>query len=650
MLWALILISVFDPLIKFKPGRAFLVSSVSFSLLKPDERFLVIRKIENIKDIKRIPGEEVIYIHRIRKLKPMLDVSGREIEAMAVQESGITGRGVLVGVVDTGVFMHNDLRWPDGSPKIFALWDQTEESYKFGYPHGFTYGLECQAEKMLDCPSKDKYGHGTHIMGILASEDDKYKGIAPDALFVFVKTSYWEDQVIDACDYISRYAEKFSLPWVINLSLGGHFGPHDGTSPFELALSQFVKPGGIIVVAAGNEGNVEKTPIHVGGHFSGTASFKVKPVAHEGFLELWTEYGKKITAFIILEKGREKLYSEYVEPGTVVLGDMEKGDENLLSYTLDFSLNPYPLSPRKSCIYFIFKDVDLGSTITVILNSEETVQFDAWVGEGVLFTGGEGPGEFFPPTPQKTVSVPATSPYVIAVGSYVTKRCFMSTSGFLCQDATEGDISKFSSVGYVNGDGVVKPEITAPGELIVSCKAEEDFSNVAEGGEHKASVGTSQAAAHVSGAIALLLSVDNLLTKGEVEKIMSRSAKVDAYTGSTPNEMWGWGKLRVDTSGVSPRRTDVTPPEAEAFMEDGILVVKANEPIRVKVNGKTYWAFKLEHRIEVGDVYRITVEDVSGNVAEVELGKAEGCSCYLLTPLPLILFARKRSPFQRLSG
>ena len=47
------------------------------------------------------------------------------------------------------------------------------------------------------------------------------------------------------------------LPAVVNLSLGGDFGPHDGTSVLERGLSAFVgddKPGRVIVVASGNSG------------------------------------------------------------------------------------------------------------------------------------------------------------------------------------------------------------------------------------------------------------------------------------------------------------------------------------------------------------------------------------------------------------
>jgi hypothetical protein len=67
------------------------------------------------------------------------------------------------------------------------------------------------------------------------------------------------------------------------------------------------------------------------------------------------------------------------------------------------------------------------------------------------------------------------------------------------------------------------------------------------------------AAAHVSGAVALLLSVDPHLTHHQVLALLTDSASRDAFTGAIPNDRWGWGRLNVAASlsliGVLP-----TPP------------------------------------------------------------------------------------------
>lgn len=60
--------------------------------------------------------------------------------------------------------------------------------------------------------------------------------------------------VLDGVKYIFDYAKSVNKPCVVNLSLGSHLGPRDGSSTFDLLTSEMLGPGRILVGAAGNDG------------------------------------------------------------------------------------------------------------------------------------------------------------------------------------------------------------------------------------------------------------------------------------------------------------------------------------------------------------------------------------------------------------
>ena len=76
-------------------------------------------------------------------------------------------------------------------------------------------------------------------MGTAAGADksSSFYGMAPDADIVFVSFAEENTNIADAIKYIFDYADKVSKPCVINMSLGSHYGPHDGTSYLDQSMS-----------------------------------------------------------------------------------------------------------------------------------------------------------------------------------------------------------------------------------------------------------------------------------------------------------------------------------------------------------------------------------------------------------------------------
>lgn len=135
-------------------------------------------------------------------------------------------------------------------------------------------------------------------------------------------------------------------------------------------------------------------------------------------------------------------------------------------------------------------------------------------------------------TDDGTVCSPGTAEKGVTVGAYDPR----GTRNI------RGGINDFSSRGKTI-DGRRAVDITAPGTLVYSLT-----SSYAVGGQPGGYIdfgGTSAALPHVTGCVALLLQSEPTLSPDAVADILFRGALTDSFTGLTPNDIWGYGKLRV---------------------------------------------------------------------------------------------------------
>jgi subtilisin family serine protease len=168
-----------------------------------------------------------------------------------------------------------------------------------------------------------------------------------------------------------------------------------------------------------------------------------------------------------------------------------------------------------------------------------------------------------------TVVVPATSPALLAVGAVASRLRWPTPSGTTVYTAGGGfgelgvdAVAGFSSVGP-NRVNEPRPDVLAPGAFVVAAMSAQatpsvatsifrDGSggstsiSVADDGVHAAGAGTSAAAPHVAGALALLLEAYPRATQDDLRGAIAGSARGTAGGGVRWNPAEAWGELAVD--------------------------------------------------------------------------------------------------------
>jgi subtilisin family serine protease len=540
-----------------------------FRIVRKTDPFLLIGRID-IRDIMLIKGlSSVEYIGLLTPKRLYLNKSIPLIKADLVHSQyrlpfAVTGKNVVLGITDTGLdYTHQDFISESGDIRTKYIWYQDVNPEDKKSPPEYGYGDECDTEriKSKECPYKDIIGHGTHCSGIMGSDSKKYKGLAPEGVFVVAKSGTFNN-LADGIEYVLKRAELLKMPVVINMSLGGHYGPHDGTSPEELAIAEFLKngeeKGKVIVVAAGNEGS---SNIHLG--------YTAEDSAKKTLLNLRNSSGPAIINLWRQKEGSLSISIGIADESLNELGETESFDgsnggtyeliyDNKKYAEVYFDVALYP--PDNKYLYLITIDQHcsdcLSSDFNFYIKVKGDIYFDAWFADEDFFSGGSSfsvrsdnglvPGDSY-----RTIGMPATSPYVISVAASVSRKEYTDIDGNVhTLKDNVGDIAYFSSIGPSGDESRTgkKPDITAPGRIIISAFSS-DAIQLQAGTQvdkiHIAMQGTSMACPHISGLVGLLLSVNPELTSNQVKRIIRLTASKPYEGFSGFDYRWGYGLVNA---------------------------------------------------------------------------------------------------------
>lgn len=493
-----------------------------------------------------------------------------------------TGKGVLFGLIDTGI----DITHPDfidslGNTRILGLWDQTKtyDGNSFGYgaiwdSSAINNGISTHFDPLLF------QGHGSHVSGIAAGNGkavNNFKGVAPDANIIAVGVDFNSSiaSISDAVNYIFTLTDSLNMPCVINVSLGGYSGSHDGTDAEAVLIDSMVnaKPGRAFVCAAGNAGN---RAFHLQHNVTSDTTFTwftYNPSSTLGygavFYEIWADTADFNN--VDFSVGMNLPSGSYVQRGQTPFDNIQNRIGNFTdtikngSNTLAIVDTYGELQDDKYLLQVHIKQPD-SSSYLFSLKTTGNGKLDVWsTSNGILRTSeivraGLPSPTVYPPiihyqlpdTAQTIVSSYTCLPSIIAVGTYVNRKTYLDVNSNLqVMPRTVGEIDIASSIGP-NRRGVIKPEIAATGRYMMSSvpdstinflMANSGSNIVGIGSKHVIKNGTSMASPVVAGVVALYFEKCPSATMAEIMQVITSSAKKDNFTGTATNTSYGYGKV-----------------------------------------------------------------------------------------------------------
>lgn len=595
-----------------------------------------------------------------------------------------TGKGVVVGVMDVGF----DLTHPafyDATRshyRVGAFWDQllkdTIDNNELPVGREFL-GSEAVLAQQYSTDSHIQ-DHGSHTLGIIASGDTKYRGIAFDSDICLVSNAVSNDQkIIDEADlymyttatdamgfkYLFDYADKKGMPCVVSFSEG--YTPYldNEDSLFSAFLGKLNAPGHIMMVSAGNENRnntfFEKPAImdKAGAFINTSKDMAFYRVKADGPMNL------RLYAYCdntYSPAGREqpwknqttKVDGDASRPVWQVNSDDERLEESLVDTfyvgtdTCVVEMERFSSKMVEEDAYYllvqankVFSEMPPLALVAGGLGTHVEVY-----GSSVYaFSNGGVDQRWSSATNGHNVYAPGCFESVICVGATTHRLSVLNDKGVpvnnSVKDKVTGGLADYSSVGPTM-DGLLKPQVLAPGSNIVSAFSSRYLEEKPEkkdyciaytehnGREYAwgANSGTSMAAPVAAGTVALWLQADPTLTMEDVLDIIRVTSRRVDENREYPNSLDGYGEIQAHAGLIEVLRRKSTgldalsysqPENVHIFIDGNLLTLSLDKPslkpFRLRVYSLT-GIMLLDQMMSAGQMqYSISLPAVSGVLA-----------------------------------
>lgn len=448
----------------------------------------------------------------------------------------LTGRGITVGVIDTGV-------------------DYTHPDLKRNYAGGHDL-VDNDRDPMETLAVGKATIHGTHVAGIIAA-NGKIKGVAPDAKIVAYRAlgpggGGTTEQVLAAIEQAIK--DKVD---VVNLSLGNEINGPD--LPISLALNRAVDKGIVAVAASGNSG---PDVWSVGS--PGTASKAISVGASTPTMEVPS---------LIIVGSREKMRIQPMD-----------GSSN---WALDRSLELVDGGiGRKEDLQHVQGKMVLIKRGTITFSEKAKNAYEAGAKAVLIYNNLSGSFMGNVDTPM-TIPVGALSK---GDGVILQKKLMnQSVAARVLVSEEQDRLADFSSRGPVTGTWEIKPDLVAPGVAI----------NSTIPGGYLSLQGTSMAAPHVAGACALVKQAHPDWTPEQIKAALMNTAKPIGPGSLDKYHTYEQGAGRIQVADAIRTTSLVTPSSLRfgKYIEHGdshTAVLKVEN-----TSGKTQrYSFQIPHQVE----------------------------------------------------
>lgn len=530
-----------------------------------------------------------------------LDLNARPTDERRPLSLEAAGKSVVIGIIDWGLDINSPaFRNPDGSTRILALWDQRGH-HRPESPQPYGYGIVHNKEDINQAlASGDPYtalnyhpadsdsgagAHGTLVTSIAASNgrDGGPVGVAPEASIVFVHLTTWErdrstrlgDSVtlLEAADFILKMAGE--RPCAINISLGRTGDRHDGTTLVEQGFDAMLRaaPGRAICQSTGNYYNQR---LH--------ASGQLRPAEKRDLV--WEISNTDVTPnqLEIWYAGRDRLEVEIRSPDEEVKERLKLGERvplvlNGKTIGRAYHRAAEPNNLDNHIVIVVYPEATVGAWIVTLIASDVVDgRFHAWIERDSACSGCQSHFHIENADPTSTTGTICNGLRTIAVGAYNPHE-------------PDQPMGTFSSMGPTR-DGRLKPDLCAPGvEILGTRSAPRDVNS--ELPLLTRMSGTSFAAPHVTGTIALMFEVaPRPLRIEEVHNLLLASTRKVRFPEERPGRV-GSGYLdieraveavqQIDSVGLEAKATNVI---SEAEMRQEEQAMKSSDTAECGCNDK----------------------------------------------------------------